>query len=1045
MLPTASTPTDSFGPFARLRSVVESRVNPLAAPWPSFVLFFSWSDGQRRARVVSATALTFTEAWNVGMERVTQAVGATAEDVQWLRVDWVESVESMTWEALRDCLEQTKRNYFRRGLSLDSSFRHAFLETELNANAMLYGGPAHAHPVVNTKNFERYAAIRHQLANVDFADAREVYVFSTRGAFTSLQSQEVHLLHGTGLNSGRRIIEHLQPADVRALVASGSRYLAGQVQQGGRFHYGWHPCFDRAIGTYNNLRHASSVYAMLEAWEVTRDNDLKTAIDAALHYLVNELIMRVELPSGVRAAFLVDARAEIKLGGNGVCLLALVKYSQLTGSDEYLTLLEQLATGILFMQDADTGKFSHVLNYPDLSVKQAFRIIYYDGEAAFGLMRLYGLTGDARWIEAVEKAFGHFIEAKHWKAHDHWLSYCVNELTRHKPLEAYYKFGIQNFVGYLDFVIERITTFPTLLELMTAAEQMISRLQQQPEMAHLLAGVDLDKFFHALHARAQRLLNGYFWPELAMYFANPGRITGSFFIRHHAFRIRIDDVEHYLSGFVAYLNYLNKQQSESFTPGRQWSASVIQSVTKGTWLTSPPSGWTANGLCIYAPAMQAGNVVVARVSEADRGIPISVIRQMRTRPVGVITTDPEVQGQLNDLPVLHVRDTGEAILAMGAHARQQMSGAVLAVTGSAGKTTLVAMLSDALNAYGQTAASAFNANLPHGLSWNLASINWDTKHIVLEVAVGNMSKSALIARPDISIFTNIQPAHLGKSSTITDIAQTKSMIFRGMSTGSTVILNRDMLEWDTVYRAAMERDLKIVTYGTTAESEFQLVDHDASRQSATVRIRGRDITYPIGAAGSHMALNSVAVLTAVLALNYPLEPALERIARFAALSGRGEELELTLDGRHLTVVDHAYNANPGSMQAALEHLRDMKHARRRVAVLGEMAELGPDAPTLHADLAAVVERCAIDRVYVMGKLYTDFWQRLPPARRGRHTNSLDELKSALNEELADEDVVLLKGSNSTGIHHVVAWMKACAQKQAVSTASKPAGDIPFQA
>jgi len=1034
MVPTLSAPTDFPALFAGLRAVVEPQLNALASPWPSFVLFFSWSDGQRRAEVVSATASTFAEAWDVGMDRATQVSGVTGASVQWLRVDWVENVEGITWETLRHRLEQTKRNYFRYGLSLDSSFRHAFLETELNANAMLYGGAAQAHPVVNTKNFERYAAIRHQLANVDFSDAREVCVFSTRGAFMSLQSQEVHLLHGTGLTAGRRIIERLQPEDVRALVASGSRYLAGQVQQGGRFHYGWHPCFDRAIGTYNTLRHASSVYAMLEAWEVTRDNDLKIAIDAALHYLVNELIMPVELPSGVRAAFLVDAQAEIKLGGNGVCLLALVKYCQLTGSEEYLTLLEQLATGILFMQDADTGKFSHVLNYPDLSVKQEFRIIYYDGEAAFGLMRLYGLTGDARWLEAVEKAFGHFIEAKHWNAHDHWLSYCVNELTRYKPLEAYYKFGIQNFAGYLDFVIERITTFPTLLELMMAAEQMVSRLQQQPEMAHLLAGVDLDKFFHALHARAQRLLNGYFWPELAMYFANPGRITGSFFIRHHAFRVRIDDVEHYLSGFVAYLNYLNKQQHPvAPLPGREWSASVIESVTQGTWLTSPPSGWTANGLCIYAPAMQAGSVVVARVGDGDRGIPVHVIRRMRMRPAGVITSDPGVQAQLNDLPVLHVADTGEAILAMGAYARQQIRGPVLAVTGSAGKTTLVAMLSDALNAYGQTASSAFNANLPHGLSWNLASINWDTPHVVLEVAVGNMRKSALIARPDIGIFTNVQPAHLGKSSTITDIARTKSLLFLGMSAGSTVILNRDMLEWDTVYKAAIERGLKIVTYGTTVESDFQLVDHDASRQSATVRIKGREITYPLGAAGLHMALNSVAVLAAVLALDYPLEPALKQIARFAALSGRGEELELTLDGQHLTVVDHAYNANPGSMRAALEHLRDMKHARRRVAVLGEMAELGPEAPMLHADLAAVIESCAIDRVYVMGNLYTNFWERLPAARRGRFTNSLDELKSALHEELAAEDVVLLKGSNSTGIHEIVAWMKACAQKQAVST------------
>jgi UDP-N-acetylmuramoyl-tripeptide--D-alanyl-D-alanine ligase len=1021
---TVPNPADLAVLLARLRPVVEPQVNPLAAPWPSFVLFFSWSDGQRRAEVVSAMAPTFSEAWEVGLEQAKQTAGATGMAVQWLRVDWVDSVEAMTWEALRDRLKQTKRNYFRCGLSLDRDFRHAFLETELNANAMLYGGTAEPHAIVNKKNFARYAAIRHKLADVDFADAREVYVFSARGAFAGMQPEEVHLLQGAGLNAGRRIIERLQPGDVRALVATGSRYLAGQVQPGGRFHYGWHPCFDRAIGTYNSLRHASSVYAMLEAWEVTQDNELRIAIDRALHYLVDTLIKPVALPSGARAAFLVDERAEIKLGGNGVCLLALVKYSQLTGSGEYLVLLEQLATGILFMQDAATGSFSHVLNYPDLSVKQAFRIIYYDGEAAFGLMRLYGLTGDARWLEAVEKAFDHFIEAKHWKAHDHWLSYCVNELTRYRPLEAYYAFGIRNFASYLDFVIERITTFPTLLELMMAAEQMISRLQQQPELRHLLAGIDLDKFFHALHTRAQRLLDGHFWPELAMYFANPARISGSFFIRHHAFRIRIDDVEHYLSGFVAYLNYLDSARasvSGKTAPG--WNASRIQEATQGTWLMPPPPGWMASGLCIHAPAMQAGNMVVARVEKGDKGVPVHVINKMQPRPAGVITSRPVLQDQPDDLPVLRVADTGEAILAMGAYARWRMSGTILAVTGSAGKTTLVAMLADALDAYGQTAASAFNANLPHGLSWNLASINWDTPHVVLEVAVGNMRKSAHIARPDISMFTNIQPAHLGESSTITDIARTKSMIFMGMSPGSVAVLNRDMLEWDTVYKAAMERDLRVFHYGTTAGSDFQLVDYEASGQRVVARIRGREITYLIGTTGLHMALNSLAVLAAVSALNYPLEPALERIARFAALSGRGDEFELTVDGRRLTVVDHAYNANPGSMQAALEHLRDMTDAHRRVAVLGEMAELGPQAPQLHASLAPLVERCAIDRVYVTGELYASFWERLPASRRGRYTNSLEELKLALQEELVDRDVVLLKGSNSTGIHKIVAWMK----------------------
>ncbi len=538
----------------RLRPQVEARITELAKPWPGYVLFFSMSDGQQRAHVVSAAGSSFAAAWQLATDKAEDATAEAA--VRWLRVDWVDAAEATSWSQLEKRLGACKRNYFRHGLALDAGFDHAFLETELNANAMLYGGPQIEHAVLNKGNFQRYANIRHGLKSVGLSGDDAVCLFSTTGVFASDDDEDVHRLGSAGPNAGRRVIERLTPAHTDTLIAGASHYLATQVGPDGRFAYGWHPCFDRPINTYNSLRHASSLYAMLEAWEVNRDPGLKAAIDRGIDYLCKTLIRPVDLAFGEPAAFLIEGNGEIKLGGNAVCLLALVKYSELTQSQDYLPLLEQLATGMLRMQDKTTGKFTHVLNYPSLSVKDEFRVIYYDGEAAFGLMRLYGLTRDARCLVAVERAFDYFIAARHFEAHDHWLSYCVNELTRHRPEERYFRFGILNVAGYLDFVLNRITTFPTLLELMMAAEQMIVRLQQMPEHSHLLDTLDLDKFYRALHARAHHLLNGHFWPELAMYFANPARISGSFFIRHHAFRVRIDDVEHYLSGFVAYRRLL---------------------------------------------------------------------------------------------------------------------------------------------------------------------------------------------------------------------------------------------------------------------------------------------------------------------------------------------------------------------------------------------------------------------------------------------------------------------------------------------------------
>lgn len=481
---------------------------------------------------------------------------------RWLRVDWVEKAEEVSWKTLHKKLSNTKRNYYRFGLALDEEFNTAFLEQELNANAMLYGGNTIKHAVVNESNFLVYAQKRFSKdCLIDFSDDQPVFILSTCGIFCD-ENHNRFMLNGPGLDAGRRRIEDMSKEQVFSLIKDGSDYLARQVKDNGQFVYGTHPCFNREIDTYNALRHASTLYSMIEAWELTQSEVLKSKIDNALDYLVSSLIKELPLPDGSNVAFLIDIDNEIKLGGNAVCLLALTQYCLIFKTDRYLDLLEKLALGILHMQNADFS-FSHILSYPSLKVKEKFRIIYYDGEATFGLMRLYELTGDKRWLNAVENSFKYFIEQQHWKHHDHWLSYCVNELTAVKPEKGYYQFGIQNFLTYLDFIKNRITTYPTLLELIMAADKMLSRMKQNNSFSDLLDIIDFEKFYQSLEARAHNLLNGFFWPEYAMYFARPSQIAGSFFIRHHSFRIRIDDIEHNLSGLVAYYRYkINKLTAE---------------------------------------------------------------------------------------------------------------------------------------------------------------------------------------------------------------------------------------------------------------------------------------------------------------------------------------------------------------------------------------------------------------------------------------------------------------------------------------------------
>jgi hypothetical protein len=468
----------------------------------------------------------------------------------------VTEVHEHAYPEFLDYVSGIKTNYLREGIAFDPNFNIAFMEQEVNANVFIHELKDSGRKVMAWKNINFYIKKNtgHNLM-LDDKVIGKVFTFSTKSVFHD--GANCFLLDSEPLSNGRRIVPELTRNTVLSVIDNASGYLAGQVKANGEFHYGYFPCFDKPIDHYNILRHASSTYSLIESYGVNKDEQLVKPIGLALKYLVDQGVETLETPDGVQRAFVVEHSSdnEIKLGANAAAILAITKYTSVFKDDKYIAVAELLASGIEYFQN-DDGSFVHVYNYPDLSVKEENRIIYYDGEAAFALMRMYGMDRNHKWLDMVNKAFDYFIANEYWKNSDHWLSYCSYELFATESDPRILEFNLKNANGILDFALMRETTFPTLLELLLATRKALKYAKSLTITCDYMAQFDEVKLLQAIEHRARYQLNGLMYPEVAMYFKVPERILWGFFIRHHAFRVRIDDVEHNLSGYCGYLDVL---------------------------------------------------------------------------------------------------------------------------------------------------------------------------------------------------------------------------------------------------------------------------------------------------------------------------------------------------------------------------------------------------------------------------------------------------------------------------------------------------------
>lgn len=458
-----------------------------------------------------------------------------------------------------------------------------------------------------------------------------------------------------------------------------------------------------------------------------------------------------------------------------------------------------------------------------------------------------------------------------------------------------------------------------------------------------------------------------------------------------------------------------------------WTAQDAAAATGGR---NSGGSWQANGVSIDSRTVAAGDLFVALAGPKFDGHDFVAGALARGGAAAVVAKQPpKVEA---DAKLLLVADTQAALEALGRAARARAQGRIIAITGSVGKTGTKEALTTVLSKQARAFASSGSLNNHWGVPLSLSRLPADSDYGIFELGMnhpGEIDALTRMVRPHVAVITTIEPAHLGFFPSVEAIADAKAEIFRGVERGGAAILNRDNPHYARLAKAAQDCGIaRIIGFGAHREAAVRLVDYELRDNGSTVRaaMMGETIDYTIGIAGNHWIMNSLAVLAAVHAAGGDAKAAAATLASLAPLAGRGERHRVPVADGSFTLIDESYNASPASMRAAFAVLGSTRPEAggRRIAVLGDMLELGTESHQLHVALAQPLVDSGADLVFTLGDEMRALDDALPAACRGGHANDVGALARLLGERLRAGDVVTVKGSHGSKLYELVATLLA---------------------
>ena len=467
-----------------------------------------------------------------------------------------------------------------------------------------------------------------------------------------------------------------------------------------------------------------------------------------------------------------------------------------------------------------------------------------------------------------------------------------------------------------------------------------------------------------------------------------------------------------------------------------WTSAEAERATGGRATVA----WAANGVSIDSRTLVPGDLFVAIQGPNFDGHKFVADALKKGAAAAMVSQRPD--GVADDAPLLIVADPFKALQDLARASRARSQARIVAVTGSVGKTGTKEALRFVLSAQGLTHASEGSLNNHWGVPLSLSRMPRETAFGIFELGMnhaGEISPLTQLVRPHVAIITTVEAVHLEFFNSVEEIAAAKAEIFEGLTEGGVAVLNQDNIHFGFLTRQALAQSVaRVVGFGVSPGAWARLVSYrplDGAGQ-INAEIAGKPLTYRLGLPGRHLALNSLAVLAAVFHLGGDITAAAALFGDLAPPKGRGARYELTRpDGGHYILIDESYNASPPAMRAAFAVLAGVEPGKggRRIAILGDMLELGPQSGVIHRDLAQDLVATGIDLVFTSGANMAHLASALPKALQAGHAARAEELLSLVLGAVRPGDVVMVKGSHGSRMGLIVeALLAGAAPRPAAS-------------